>query len=97
VTKLSNLPFHFSAFAFAFIFSLGSVFSQSSSEDWLVDNKLRKAEIIQISPNEIQLQNGLIRRSFFLSPNLVCFDFSNLMSDEQLLRTVMPEARITLN
>lgn len=97
MTKLSNLPFHFSAFAFAFIFSIGSAFSQSSTDDWLVDNKLRKAEIIQISPKEIQLQNGLIRRSFYLSPNLVCFDFSNLMSDSQILRTVMPEARIKID
>lgn len=46
---------------------------------------------------QIQMDNGLIRRRFVLSPNLACYDFTNLMTGEQLLRTVMPEARITLN
>lgn len=65
--------------------------------DWLVEGKNRKAEITLLDGKEIQMDNGLIRRSFVLSPNLACYDFTNLMTGEQLLRTVMPEARITLN
>lgn len=68
-----------------------------SQEDWLVDQKSRKATITEVSTQEIEIQNGLVRRSFFISPNLVCFDFTNLMSDQQLLRTIMPEGRITIN
>ena len=73
------------------------VSAQKSSGDWLVDGKSRPAEIIQVSPSEIQLRNGLVQRTFSLSPTPVCFDFTNLMTGEQLLRTVMAEARVTLN
>lgn len=89
---LKKLPLFFLIFI---SFQL-SVFGQQSSEDWLVDGNTRKAEIIQVSENEIQLRNGLVQRTFDLSTNLVCFDFTNLMTGEQLLRTVLPEARITL-
>jgi len=92
----SQAYFYRSLFSFIWIiFSLPAL--SQSQEDWLVDQKSRKATITEVSPHEIQLQNGLIRRSFFLSPNLVCFDFTNLMSDQQLLRTVMPEGRITID
>jgi len=70
---------------------------QSMTGDWLVDGKSRSAEIVQLNPTEIQLRNGLIQRTFFLSPSPVCYDFTNLMTGAQLLRTVMPEARVTLN
>jgi len=84
-------------FFLSFIFSHYSVVGQQNSEDWLVDGKTRKAEIIQVSESELQLKNGLVQRTFHLSTNLVCFDFTNLMTGEQLLRTVMPEARITVD
>ncbi|OOG76863.1 alpha-galactosidase [Algoriphagus sp. A40] len=71
--------------------------AQENAGDWLVDRKSRPAQVVEISPNELQLSNGLVRRSFFLAPNLVCYDFVNLSTGEQLLRTAMPEARITLD
>ena len=70
---------------------------QSMAGDWLVDGKSLPAEIVQLNPKEIQLRNGLVQRTFFLSPSPVCYDFTNLMTGAQLLRTVMPEARVTLN
>jgi hypothetical protein len=74
-----------------------SSFGQSNSGDWLVDLKKRPAEIQEISLHEIRLLNGLIQRTFSIADNLVCYDFTNLMNGSQLLRTIMPEARITLN
>ena len=71
--------------------------AQNSDGDWLVDGKSRPARVVEVSLKEVQLTNGLIRRSFHLSPNLVCYDFANLSTGEQLLRTVMPEARVTLD
>ena len=97
MTKSSKLSFRFSAFAFVFLFSTDPVFCQSSTEDWLVDNLQRKAEIFQVSATEIQLRNGLIQRTFSIADNVVCYDFTNLMNGSQLLRTIMPEARLTLN
>lgn len=73
------------------------VSAQFKTDDWLVDGKLRTAQIIKTSPMEIQLQNGLVQRTFFLSPSPACYDFKNLMTGEQLLRSIMPEARITIN
>ena len=36
-------------------------------------------------------------RSFRLQPNLVCMDYKNLVTGQQLLRAVMPEAVITID
>ena len=80
-----------------FVLFFGTAQAQDSGGDWLVDGKSRPAEILKISPTEIQLRNGLIQRTFFLSPNPACYDFTNLMTGEQLLRTIMPEARITVD
>ena len=91
--KIYLLVFLSIAILGAFNPSLG----QRPSGDWLVDGKSRSAEILQISPNEIQLRNGLVQRTFFLSPSPACYDFTNLMTGEQLLRTVMPEAKVVLN
>jgi hypothetical protein len=86
---------HFSVLVFCLL-SISS-FGQNNSEDWLVDQKKRPAEIQEISPSKIRLKNGLIQRTFSIADNVVCYDFSNLMNGSQLLRTIMPEARITLN
>lgn len=88
---------YFSLICLALIFLLNPAKAQNGSGDWLVDGISRPAQVLEISPKEIQISNGLVRRSFYLNPNLVCFDFSNLGTGEQLLRTVMPEARITLD
>ncbi len=74
-----------------------SAIAQDFGGDWLVEAKSRPAQVVEISPKEIQISNGLVRRSFYLSPNLVCYDFANVSTGEQLLRTPMPEARITLD
>lgn len=94
--KLSSFAFTGHLALLLFLVSIG-VSAQDRSGDWLVDGKSRPAQVVEVSAKEIQLTNGLVRRSFYLQPNLVCFDFTNLATGEQLLRTVMPEARITLD
>ena len=91
------VPLYFLLAGLVFSFFCTAVKAQEKAEDWLVDGKSRPAKLVEVSPKEIQLTNGLIRRSFHLSPNLVCYDFTNLSTGEQLLRTVMPEARVTLD
>ncbi|WP_051315164.1 alpha-galactosidase [Algoriphagus terrigena] len=91
------VPLSFLLTGLVFSFFCTAVKAQETGEDWLVDGKSRPAKVVEVSPKEIQLTNGLIRRSFHLSPNLVCYDFANLSTGEQLLRTVMPEARVTLD
>lgn len=97
IPAYSTLSGKFSILVGLFIFLFGMARGQNPEGDWLVDGKSRPAEIIKTSPTEIQLRNGLVQRTFFLSPNPACYDFTNLMTGEQLLRTVMPEARITID
>lgn len=66
--------------------------------DYLIRDVPRRAALYQgASPNEIVLDNGLIRRTFRLSPNCASVAFDNLMTGDSLLRSVRPEASLTLN
>ncbi len=65
-------------------------------KDWLIDNSGFKAAITERN-GEITLGNGLLSRTFRIAPNVICTDFRNLGSGEQLLRAVKPEARIQVN
>jgi hypothetical protein len=67
-----------------------------SNFDWLIHPTEQKAEILQHN-NEIEFNNGLVRRTFYLGENIACFDFKNLSNGQQLLRGVKPEARISVN
>lgn len=79
------------------IFSCNQTPDHPPVEDWLVDGKSRPARVTEIAGKELILENGLIRRSFVLGPDLACYDFTNLMTGAQILRTVAPEAKVTLN
>lgn len=97
IPKTTSLNSSFSLIFFTLFFIFNHSHAQKTGGDWLVDAKSRPAKVVEISPKEIQISNGLVRRSFYLSPNLVCYDFANLSTGDQLLRTVMPEARVTLD
>lgn len=64
--------------------------------DWLINGATYKANIIT-SSNSVTLTNGLVERSFRISPNLACYDFVNLANNQQLIRSIKPEARLTIN
>ncbi|PTT00338.1 alpha-galactosidase [Pedobacter sp. HMWF019] len=66
--------------------------------DWMLNPSMYKATI-QASENkkDISLNNGLVKRTFRLAPNVTCIDFLNLMNGQQLLRSVKPEGRLTIN
>jgi hypothetical protein len=54
---------------------------------------------IKLSPDgkTLELNNGLLRRSFRLHPNLVCFDYYNLSNGQQLIRALSPEAKVQID
>ncbi len=71
---------------------------QLYASDWLVYPVTQKARLFNSTDNkEIILSNGLVKRSFRLSPNLVCTDYRNMINGQQILRAVRPEARISVN
>lgn len=66
--------------------------------DWMISKVSTPAEIYRSSDNkDIILDNGLIRRTFRIHPNLACIDYQNHSSGEQLLRAVRPEAVLTID
>ncbi len=73
-------------------------FEQLAVKDWLIQAPVQKADVYASQDGkDIILYNGLVKRSFRVSPNLTCFDFRNLSSGQQLLRAVSPEAVVTIN
>ncbi len=72
--------------------------NQVKPEDWLIKPTQEKAGIYYTDgKRELVLYNGLVRRTFRVSPNVACLDFTNLSSGQQLLRAIRPEAFVTLN
>lgn len=71
---------------------------RKQERDWLILPIQQKADVYR-SPDdrEIILYNGLVRRAFVLGPAIACVDYRNLGNEQQLLRAVTPEARITIN
>ena len=66
--------------------------------DWLIKRVTQKAGIYtSTDKKDIILYNGLVKRSFRLSPNLACTDYKNMVTGQQLLRAIAPEAVITIN
>jgi hypothetical protein len=69
-----------------------------SAGDWLVAPWPRRAGVYRgSSDRELALDNGLIRRSFRLQPNVATVAFDNLMTGASLLRAVQPEAQVSIN
>jgi len=71
--------------------------------DWLVHSAGvyptgTKAGIYRAAGDSvIVLSNGLVKRAFALHPDIACFDYRNMSNGQQLLRSVKPEASITLD
>ncbi|MBZ5857981.1 class II fructose-bisphosphate aldolase [Flavihumibacter profundi] len=72
--------------------------SQTPGKDWILGQVPSKAAIT-LAPNgkDLVLDNGLLRRSFRLSPAVACTEFQNLSNGQQLLRAISPEARLVIN
>lgn len=66
--------------------------------DWLLDSASFDTQIYRNERgDEIILTNGLIRRTWRVTPNLACIALDDLMSDRSLLRAVRPEARLVID
>ncbi len=66
--------------------------------DWLLKKPIQHAEVYRDEVRgQIVFYNGLVRRSFVLSPDFTCIDFTNLSNQQQLIRAVQPEAKITID
>ena len=66
--------------------------------DWLIDGSSAVARISRgESDRELFLENGLVRRTFRLSPNTSTVGLDHLGTRESFLRSVRPEAILELD
>ncbi len=83
-------------FIFCFFALIQSIFAEK--KDWLIDGSSYKAEV-KLSPDKkcIELTNGLLRRIFSITPNGATIGLDNLMTGQNELRAVRPEAMLVIN
>ncbi|WP_209404853.1 alpha-galactosidase [Pseudozobellia sp. WGM2] len=89
---------HLNQFLFLILVcSTASLVAQSTSKiDWLIDSSSYSAQISE-SNEAISLSNGLIHRKIYLGANAATVVFENLVTGEQMLRSIKPEAEIAIN
>lgn len=66
--------------------------------DWLINGGTYTSQVVPSdNRKEIVLSNGLIERKFRISPNFGCIGLNNRITSQNYLRSVRPEAQITVN
>ncbi len=65
--------------------------------DWLVDPGGANANLYKDVGNHLIFSNGLISRTFSMVPDMATIGFDNLVNGESILRSVRPEASVTIN
>ena len=81
---------------FLVFLSLLSTFSLSA-QDWLIDGSSYKSTAQTHDGKRLELTNGLLRRTFLLAPNAATIALDNLMTGQNELRAVRPEALLVIN
>ena len=90
-----NLIFLF-LFIVTIIHAQSNKVTENSIVDWLVSPFEQKATIRREGQNII-LYNGLVKRVFVITPNVACYDYTNLSNGQQLIRSVEPEAKVIID
>ena len=72
------------------------VSSQVITKDWLIHSIVERSQIKE-EGKYLELNNGLISRKIYISPNATTTSFKNLVTGEEFVRAVKPEAQIVIN
>ncbi len=84
--------------AFTAVFCLSSANAPAAKPDWLIDPRPFAAKVSTSSDGrDVELDNGLIRRTIRLGSAGTTIAFDNVASAESLLRSIRPEAVLELN
>ena len=65
--------------------------------DWLIDALPTHSRLVTHGTNEVAIENGLIRRTFRITPNAATVTLDNLMTGESMLRAVKAEAVLEID
>jgi hypothetical protein len=77
---------------------VGGSYENGLQHDWLLQKPTEKAAVFRNEKyNELILSNGIISRSFRLSPNAATTSLKVLSKQEEHIRAVKPEAIISVN
>jgi hypothetical protein len=74
---------------------LDSLLAKNQS-DWLI-NKVATAVTVERESNFIRFSNGIISRMWYVGENIGCISFKNLCSDAEFVRSIQPEAIISID
>jgi len=68
-----------------------------SKTDWLINPEGFNAMLYKNEADNLVFSNGLISRTFSITPDLATIGFNNLVTQESIIRSVRPEGSITIN
>lgn len=68
-----------------------------ATADWLIQKPAEKAMVSRIGDHQIVLSNGLVSRTFYINANMVTTSIRNLVTGEEYLRAVKPEAELMID
>lgn len=70
----------------------------NQATDWLVNPPEAEAGVtVSEDGRDLIMANGILSRTWRLQPNAACVAFDNLLTGQSMLRSVRPEARVTLD
>ena len=76
--------------------AVGLAQEANTPKDWLIDQSSYTARVTE-EENNIVLDNGLVERKIRINPNAATIEFKNVVTGESMLRSIKPEAEVTLN
>lgn len=69
----------------------------TNNNDWLIGNKGAEAKLYKSKDGKLIFSNGIVARTFSISPNCATVGLDLLSNHESFLRSVRPEAEIEIN
>ena len=67
------------------------------NNDWLIGNKGAEAKLYKSKDGKLGFSNGIVARTFSISPNCATVGLDLLSNHESFLRSVRPEAEIEIS
>ncbi len=83
-------------YIFILLLAVSCTDNGTQKADWLIDDSSYKA-VVGEEDGSVTLSNGLVSRTFSLSPDVATTGFQNLMTGNELLRAIKPEAELIIN
>jgi hypothetical protein len=68
-----------------------------AQDDWLLKKTAVKAAVSRTTAKQVVLSNGLVSRTIAITPNAATISLKNLVTGEEFIRAVQPEAIVQLD